>query len=109
MQRKIIFRSKCPFCDNNDEFIEWKHSGCQDIEYLYTDGDITCGECNKIFNLLDIRFSCPECAKNAFQDYNSYNELKTIINLILKKMDIDDDFKVELLYNITIRWHKRYK
>ena len=108
MQRKIIFKSKCCFCDN-DEFIEWKHNVCGGIQYLDTNGNITCN-CNGMYNLLDVRCKCCKCKCGFHQlDNNSYNQLKTIINLILKKMNIDDDFKVELLYNITIRWHERYK
>ena len=106
MQRKIIFKSKCFFCDN-DEFIEWKHIKCGCIQYLDTNGNITCN-CNERYNLLDMKGQCGKCGYHKL-DNNSYNQLKTIINLILKKMNIDDDFKVELLYNITIRWHERYK
>ena len=109
MSKKIIFRSKCPSCENTNEFIRWSHS-CSQNSYYYLDtfGDLTCSECQRrVGNLLEMQFAC------SFQYHSSYqarpddnNQLKTIINLIIKKMDIDDDFKAELLYNIAIRYNK---
>ena len=107
MQRKIIFRSKCPSCDNNDGIIEWKHSGCQGIGYLDTNGDITCENCYKIINLLDTQFNCSK-HEYLYSNYNGFNQLNTIINFILKKMNIDKGFEDKLLYNVTNRWHERY-
>ena len=106
MLKKIIFRSKCPSCENTNEFIKWSHSGCENsYYYLDTFGDLTCSECHQVANLLEMQFACP--SQDHYQaglDYN--NQLKTIINLIIKKMDIDDDFKAELLYNIAIKYKK---
>ena len=108
MSGRIIFRSKCPFCENTNEFIKWSHSRCQNsYYYLDTFGVLTCSECYQVTNLLQMRFNCPRysCYQAAGSDDN--NQLKTIINLIVKKMDIDDDdFKAELLYNIAIRYKK---
>ena len=62
---------------------------------------------NQVADLLQSRFKCSNCNScyKSFPDAN--NQLKTIINLIIKKMDIDDDdFKDELLYNIAIRYNK---
>ena len=106
MSGRVIFRSKCPSCENTNEFIKWSHAGCQNsYYYLDTFGDLTCSECHTVANLLLMRFGC-SCHSHyqAGLDYN--NQLKTIINLIIKKMDIDDDFKAELLYNIAIRYNK---
>ena len=99
MSRKVTFQSKCPSCDN-DEYIVWRHRDCGGAYNLYTDGDIVCQRCNQKYNLLDMRFSCGthEC----WRSYN-HNETLKYGNLIIKKMDIDDDFKLELLYNITMR------
>ena len=106
MSKRIIFISKCPSCENN-QFIRWSHSGCQySYYYLDTFGDLTCNECHKVANLLQMRFKCSShsCYKACLDDNN---QLKTINNLIIKKMDIDDgDFKAELLYNIAIRYNK---
>ena len=107
MSKRIIFRSKCPSCENTNEFIKWSHSGCQNsYYYLDTFGNLTCDECHKVANLLQMRFVCSSHSSyQACLDYN--NQLKTIINLIIKKMDLDDDdFKAELLYNIAIRYKK---
>ena len=104
MSGRIIFRSKCPSCENTNEFIKWSHSGCQNsYYYLDTFGDLTCSECHQVANLLEMRFKCSDhscCRARPFDN----NQLKTIINLIEKQMDIDDDdFKAELLHNIAIR------
>ena len=106
MSKKIIFRSKCPSCENTNEFIRWSHS-CSQNSYFYLDtfGDLTCNECHQVANLLQMRFSCPSDSR--YQACFDYNKLKTIINLIIKKMDIDDDdFKAELLHNIAIRYNE---
>ena len=108
MSKRIIFRSKCPSYENTNEFIRWSHS-CSQNSYYYLDtfGDLTCNECYKVANLLEMRFVCSKCNScyKSFLDDNNY--LKTIINLIIKKMDIDDDdFKAELLDNIAIRYKK---
>ena len=103
MSKRIIYRSKCPFCENTNEFIKWSHCSCSQNSYYYLDtfGDLTCNECHQVANLLQMRFCCPG------HSYQDNNHLKTIINLIIKKMDIDDDdFKAELLYNIAIRYNK---
>ena len=102
MSGRIIFRSKCPSCENTNEFIKWSHSGCQNsYYYLDTFGDLTCSECHQAANLLQMGFACYSHSLY-YADYN--NQLKTIINLIIKKMDLDDDdFKAELLHNIAIR------
>ena len=104
---EIIFRSKCPYCENTNEFIKWSHSGCQNsYYYLNKFGDLTCSECHQVANLLQMRLACcnsPSCYQSLSDDNN---HLKTTINLIIKKMDIDDDFKAELLYNIAIRFNK---
>ena len=107
MSKRIIFISKCPSCENN-QFIRWSHSGCQySYYYLDTFGDLTCNECHKVANLLQMRFKCSSHSSHFYyQACFDYNKLKTIINLIIKKMDIDDDFKAELLYNIAIRFNK---
>ena len=108
MSGRIIFRSKCLYCENTNEFIKWSHKGCQNsYYYLDTFGDLTCSECQRrVGNLLEMRFSCP--SQDHYQAPTDDNKhLKTIINLIIKKMDIDDDdFKAELLYNIAIRYKK---
>ena len=98
MSRKVTFLSKCPSCDN-DKFIMWRHRDCGGAYDLYTNGDIVCQRCYQKSNLLDMRFACGthECWKV----YNGSS--KDAINLIIKKMDIGDDFKEELLYNITMR------
>ena len=101
MLRKVIFQSKCPSCDNNDEFIVWRHRDCGGAYNLYTDGDIVCQRCNQKYNLLEMGFSCGD--HQCFRSYERHITLKNAINLIVKKMDVDDDFKVELLYNITMR------
>ena len=110
MSGRIIFRSKCPYCENTNEFIRWSHSGCENSDYyLDTFGDLTCSECQRrVGNLLEMRFSCPSQDHYRYQARPDDNiQLKTIINLIVKKMDIDDDdFKAELLYNIAIRYKK---
>ena len=107
MSKQIIFRSKCPSCENTNEFIKWSHPGCQNsYYYLDTFGDLTCSECHcRVGNLLEMRFKC--------SDHSCYRarpcgggQLNTIVDLIEKKMDIDDDFKAELLYNIAIRYKK---
>ena len=106
MSKRIIFRSKCQFCENTNEFIKWSHSQCQNSSYFYLDtfGDLTCSECHKVANLLEMRFKC-HSGNHTYLDDN--NQLKTTIDLIIKKMDIDDDdFKAELLYNIAIRYKK---
>ena len=107
MSGRIIYRSKCPYCENPNEFIKWSHYSCKN-SYYYLDkfGDLTCSECHQVANLLEMRFGCPgHDHYQAGLDYN--NQLKTIINLIIKKMDLDDDdFKAELLYNIAIRYKK---
>ena len=104
MSKKIIYRSKCPSCENTNEFIRWSHPGCQNsYYYLDTFGDLTCSECHQVANLFQMRFACSSHSLY-YADHN--NQLKTIINLIIKKMDIDDDdFKAELLDNI-IRYKK---
>ena len=107
MSKRIIYRSKCPFCENTNEFIKWSHSGCQNsYYYLNKFGDLTCSECHQVANLLEMQFACSSHSRDYPRfDYN--NQLKTIINLIIKKMDLDDDdFKAELLYNIAIRYKK---
>ena len=108
MSKKIIYRSKCPFCENTNEFIEWSHPGCQNsFYYLNTFGDVTCSKCYRVANLLEMRFACSGHNHSRYQTFLvDNNQLKTIINLIIKKMDIDDDFKAELLYNIAIRYKK---
>ena len=108
MSKRIIFRSKCQFCENTNEFIKWSHSQCQNSSYFYLDtfGDLTCSECYKVANLLEMRFACSHCPSDYRARFDYNNQLKTIINLIIKKMDIDDDFKAELLYNIAIRYKK---
>ena len=106
MSKRIIFISKCPSCENPNQFIKWNHS-CSQKSYYYLDtfGDLTCSECHQVANLLQMRLACSSHSRDyARFDYN--NQLKTIINLIIKKMDIDDDFKAELLYNIAIRFNK---
>ncbi len=108
MSKRIIYRSKCPFCENTNEFIKWSHNSCSQNSYYYLDtfGDLTCNECHKVANLLQMRFGCP-CDSRYQACLDDNNQLKTIINLIIKKMDIDDDdFKAELLYNIAIRYNK---
>ena len=109
MSKKIIFRSKCPSCENTNEFIRWSHS-CSQNSYYYLDtfGDLTCNECHQVANLLQMRFECSTHTSHSYyQACYDNNHLKTIINLIIKKMDIDDDdFKAELLYNIAIRYKK---
>ena len=106
MSKQIIFRSKCPSCENTNEFLRWSNHGSQNsYYYLDTFGDLTCSECHQVANLLLMRLGCcGHCCSQAGFDHN--NQLKTIINLIIKKMDIDDDFKAELLYNIAIRYNK---
>ena len=106
MSKQIIFRSKCPSCENTNEFIKWSHHCCQNsYYYLDTFGDLTCSECHQVANLLLMQFGC--CDHSCYQAcLDDNNHLKTIINLIIKKMDIDDDFKAELLYNIAIRYKK---
>ena len=101
MSRKVTFRSKCPSCDNNHEFIEWRHRACGGAYYLYTDGDIVCQRCDQRNNLLDMRFSCGthECWKD-------YNETLNYVIYIINNMGIDKDFKLELLNNITMRRHQ---
>ena len=110
MSRRIIFRSKCPSCENTNEFIKWSHPGCQNsYYYLDTFGDLTCSKCDdRVGNLLEMRFKCSTHTSHSYyQACYDNNHLKTIINLIIKKMDIDDDdFKAELLYNIAIRYKK---
>ena len=108
MSKRIIFRCKCPSCENTNEFIRWSHS-CSQNSYFYLDtfGDLTCNECHQVANLLLMVFACSNCNScyKSFPDAN--NQLKTIINLIIKKLDLDDDdFKAELLYNIAIRYKK---
>ena len=105
MSKRIIFISKCPSCENPNQFIKWNHS-CSQKSYYYLDtfGDLTCSECHQVANLFQMRFNCSSHSLY-YAHYN--NQLKTIINLIIKKMDIDDDdFKAELLYNIAIRFNK---
>ena len=106
MSKKIIFRSKCPSCENANEFIRWSHS-CSQNSYFYLDtfGDLTCNECHQVANLLQMRFKCSShSCYQAFSDAN--NHLKTNINIIINKMDIDDDdFKAELLHNLAIRFN----
>ena len=107
MSKRIIFRSKCPSCENTNEFIRWSHKSCQ-YSYFYLDtfGDLTCSECHKVANLSQMRFECSSHSCYYACLYNN-NQLKTIINLIIKKMDIDDDdFKAELLHNIAIRYNE---
>ena len=106
MQRKIIFRSKCPFCDNNDGIIEWKHSGCQGIGYLDTNGDITCENCNTKINLLNTRFDCG-MHEYRFGDCGRFGRMETIRIFVLEKMNYDECFKYELLYNVSNRWIER--
>ena len=108
MSKKIIFRSKCPYCENTNEFIKWSHKSCQN-SYYYLDrfGDLTCNECHQVANLLEMRFACCGCPSCCQACSDDNNQLKTIINLIIKKLDLDDDdFKAELLYNIAIRYKK---
>ena len=109
MSKKIIYRSKCPFCENTNEFIRWSHKSCQNSYfYLDTFGDLTCSECHQVANLLQMRFACDSHCHSDYETCSdANNQLKTFINLIIKKMDIDDDdFKAELLYNIAIRYKK---
>ena len=108
MSKRIIFRSKCPSCENTNELIRWSHYACSQNSYFYLDtfGDLTCNECHQVANLSQMRFKCSShsCYQARLDDNN---HLKTNINLIIKKMDIDDDdFKAELLYNIAIRYNK---
>ena len=108
MSKKIIFRSKCPSCENTNEFIRWSHS-CSQNSYYYLDtfGDLTCSKCDeRVGNLLQMRFKCSDHSCCRAPSYGN-NQSKTIINLIEKKMDIDDDdFKAELLHNIAIRYNE---
>ena len=108
MSKRIIFRSKCPSCENPNEFIKWSHPSCENsYYYLDTFGDLTCSECYRVANLFQMRFHCSHVHSSYQAGFDLNNQLKTIINLIVKKMDIDDDdFKAELLYNIAIRYKK---
>ena len=106
---KIIFISKCPSCENPNQFIKWNHKSCPNsYYYLDTFGDLTCSECYRVANLLEMQYACSCHDHYRYQARpDDNNHLKTIINLIVKKMDIDDDdFKAELLYNIAIRYNK---
>ena len=71
--KKIIYRSKCPFCENTNEFIRWSHSGCQNSYfYLDTFGDLTCSECYKVANLLEMQFACSSHSRDYPRfDYNN--------------------------------------
>ena len=55
----IEFVSKCPVdgC-NNDKEIHWRHSGCDEKEYINSEGIIICTVCGHRIGFYDYTFRC---------------------------------------------------
>lgn len=58
-QEVVEFISKCPVegC-NNEKDINWVHAGCNLKEYINSEGDIICTDCEKKFGFYEAAFNC---------------------------------------------------
>lgn len=101
------FKSKCPFCTDND-WIEWKHSECPDSygENIDIEGYITCNYCNKKMDLLTMDFYCK--TNQEYRVFNRKMQIRTLIALICKIDNIDDDFLDTLQDNLINRWDRTH-
>ena len=110
----VEFISKCPVDDcKNENFINWRHVGCSKKEFLNSDGDIICTDCQKKFGFYDARFNCgshenykpasknPQRLIAAFSIMGRLNTgggkkfLKKLMNNLIDKCEDDDDDKQE--------------
>ena len=98
------FKSKCPFCSNND-WKNWYHTGCSSSkgEDIDIEGYITCNDCNKKMDLLDMNFYCDTHSKN--MSFTRKIQLRSLICLL---DNIDDDFLDILEENLLKRWDKTH-
>ena len=99
---KFNFRCKCPFCDDNS-WINWSHAGCSSSKGMDIDieGYVTCNDCGKRMNLLDMNFYCKTLNENI--SFTRKSQLRKII-----VDSIDDEFLDTIIENLLIRWDKTH-
>lgn len=55
----VEFICKCPVNDcKNEEDIKWRHVGCNKKEYINSEGDIICTDCDHRFGFYEATFNC---------------------------------------------------
>jgi len=99
---KINFRCRCPFCDDNS-LINWSHEGCSSSKGMDIDieGYVTCNDCGKRMDLLDMNFYCKTL--NEKKSFTSISQLRKFF-----VVDIDNDSLDTLIENLFIRWNKTH-
>ena len=106
-QVRFVSKCPCPSCDNSQN-IYWMHEKCSAAQFIDSEGYITCNDCNMKYDILQTRFKCGNHSTYCSKIIDGDKQLRTIIHLITKKMDIYDDFKFKLLQNINRRWNEKY-
>ena len=105
MSQRVIFRSKCPHCDNG-KLITWIHRGCGREYHLDTDGYLNC-DCGVKNDLLDMHFCCNDCCKP--EKFPGKIQFENLCGYIFHKIDnLDVEFKIKLYDNVASRYHGRY-
>ncbi len=101
------FKSKCPFCTDNS-WINWYHSGCSSIkgEDIDIDGYIQCNDCYKRWHLVETSFYCSTHCD--WKEFTKKSQLRTLISLIAKVDNINDDYLDKLQENLIAEWDRTH-
>lgn len=99
------FISKCPFCSNND-YINWCHTGCSSAKGEEIDiyGYIKCNDCLKRWHLFDNSFHCT--THDIKKKITKKSQIRTLVCLICKIDNIDDNFLDQLQENLISEWDR---
>ena len=56
----VEFISGCPVndCNNVNKEIHWRHKGCNEKEYINSDGQIICTDCNRKMGFYECTYNC---------------------------------------------------
>ena len=56
----VEFVSGCPVddCNNVNKQIHWRHKGCNKKEYINSDGQIICTDCNRKMGFYECTYNC---------------------------------------------------
>ena len=107
---RVLFTSKCPACNNNDNII-WHHKSCpkDSQEYIYDDGNIFCDGCRKTFCIIDCTFACNEHPNDfrAFDETRIENILSAVATFPGTESE-SKEFRRKLKRSIRQKWKEVY-
>ncbi len=99
---RLVFECPVPGCPENNKKIYWKHSSCEEEEWIYEYGYIECAKCRTRSPLFEWVFQCANHV-SYFSDKWFWNEttFKNFLKNLMNSEYYDDDFKAELIYNLN--------